>query len=317
MPTLKTETAAIIEVQATVRTGDANPTPSTIGLAIRYFSNGHDDDESYWNGSGWQKAATVVTSTQKDFHAHEYELPDTALESGMEGGRIVVRPADSGAIGPAVEYDVVIAKLDEATTAIIAEIDANEAKIDLLTPPAGLYEVTIHTQDSGAAPIPFVNVAIYDQSNTTQIWAGRTDSNGDWKVYLNAGTYKVRKSKNWYSFAEAETMVVTQDETFNFVGTAFTAPSPSHPNNCVIYGYAWNSGGEAVTNARVNMYAVTPQAVSDVQLTDYATHTTTDDDGYFKIEQVKNSEVWVEIIGAGPKVKKTVPNTDNQLFTTW
>lgn len=209
------------------------------------------------------------------------------------------------------------AELDSAEAAIIAEIDANETKIDLLTPPAGLYEVTIHTKDGGGAPVPFVNVAIYDQTNTTQIWSERTDSNGDWKPSLNAGTYKVRKSKNWFSFAAAETMVVTKDETFTFVGTAFTAPTPSHPNNCVIYGYAWSSGGEAATNARVNMYAVIPQAVSDVQLTDYATHTTTDDDGYFEIEQIKNSEVWVEIAGAGPKVKKTVPDTDNQLFATW
>lgn len=385
MPTLKTGEVVFLEVQATVRSGDANPTASTIGIAIRYFSNGHSDDESYWSGSVWQKAATVVTSTQKDFHAHEYELPDTALVSGMEGGRLVARAADAGAIGPAVEWDVVAAKLDD----IVVEINANEAKIDalpdaaainaecdqaltdynpsttaelaaavtaisgadgddlkdisdelaavelairgadsdtletlsdqidLVQPPAGLYEVTIHTQDGGGAPIPLVDWAVYDETNVTQIWSNRTNASGNKKIYLNAGTYKVRKSKNWFEFLDAETMVVTKDETFNFVGIAFVAPSPSGPGLCSIYGYTDDAAGVRHANATVEAFAVTPQVVDDFRKTNRVASVKSDAVGYYVIELSRKTKVRFRIYVSKLDVERTVPDLSSKKESEW
>ena len=149
MSVLKSETAAILEIQARSR-GSDDPTGGNINVVIRFFQDGHADNGYYWTGSAWQSSAAIVVSAQRDFHAHQYVLPNTALVSDMENGSLTARPADAGAVGSTVMWDIVgrtyeerfdsfgaamVVVLAALETSIISEIDANETKIDALNDP--------------------------------------------------------------------------------------------------------------------------------------------------------------------------------------
>lgn len=289
--------AAIIEIQARARAGD-DPTVGNIGLAIRFFKDGHANDGHYRTAAGaWQAGAAVVTSTQGDFHAHQYVLPDTALVTGMEGGRLTVRAADAAAIGPTADFAIVI---------------AGYAAV-----PTGLRQITIHVQDGVAAPIGGVHISVYDATNVTFLTRGDTDTNGNLLVALDDATYKLRMAKGLHGFTVPESMVVTADATKTFIGTAFTAPTPSAPDKCVLFGTIRDSKTAPMAGAQVDVYATTEQFVGDITLGNRLGTTMTDAAGYFQIELGKGTEVRFVVVDAGIDYTKTVPATANKNIADW
>ena len=294
---LRINKAAIIEIQARARAGD-DPTVGNIGLAIRFFKDGHANDGHYQTAAGaWQAGAAVVTSTQGDFHAHQYVLPDTALVTGMEGGRLTVRAADAAAIGPTADFAIVI---------------AGYAAV-----PTGLRQITIHVQDGVAAPISGVHISVYDATNVTFLTRGDTDTNGNLLVALDDATYKLRLAKGTTGFTVPETMTITKDETFTFTGTPFVAPTAVDPGDCAVYGTIWDSENKPWAGVQIDAYATTPQFVGDITMGMRLGTVMTDALGKFTIDLGKGVEVRFKVVDAGIDWTKTVPNAANQDVKDW
>lgn len=128
MPSAIQGVALTVAVQATLRTGDADPTAGTISMAIRKWKQGEGENGYYYTGAAWQSGAATVTSTQGDLHGHIAVIDATRMGS-LQGWDIEVRPADAGAIGPATWYHVGSDQLGDQLAAILADTAAIDARL--------------------------------------------------------------------------------------------------------------------------------------------------------------------------------------------
>lgn len=209
-----------------------------------------------------------------------------------------------------------------ATESNIRGADSDDLKtlsdqLDNVVVPTGARQVIIHVKDGGAAPVPSVEVSVYDASNTSFLTRGNTDTDGDFPVALDDATYQLRMVKDLYGFTVPEPMIVTADATHNFTATAFTAPTPSSADLCVIYGFVKDAAGVAVAGACVEAYASIPQIVGGTQAGKRIANTSTNAEGYFKLELTKLAEVYFKIEDTGLDVVRTVPNAASQDVATW
>lgn len=184
---------------------------------------------------------------------------------------------------------------------------------------AGARQITIHVQDGAALDIPDVEVSIFNDTNTVFLTRGTTDSNGDFVTGLDDASYNVRLVKAGFTFTVPEPFTVTADATFTFTGAGVVIIPPSAPNLCVIFGTLVNAAGEDLVGACVQAFAVVdpPQVVAGLQMADPIAEVLTDQDGFFQIELVRNSEVRFVIEEAGFDQIKTVPDLASQDLTTW
>jgi len=299
MPELVVGNIHILELQARKR-ADSDPVGASADLAIRFLKVGHDDHGKYWDGDSWE-AAAVVAATPTTFHGQQYSLPAAAVVADMRGGRITARVADADAIqvGEEIQYPIVLYTLDT------------------LIGLTGQYQITVHVQDADTNDIPGVSVTIYSEDNSTFITSGDAGTTGDRVFALDAGAYQVRLGKDLYGFTVPEEMVVSEDDTKTFTGTAFTAPTPANPNNCSIYGTLRDAGGNNLVGETVKIHAAVPQGTAGVMLGKQPLQKTTDSSGKFTIEVQKLAVVWVFNPEVGVWKKLTVPNAVNQDISTW
>lgn len=184
--------------------------------------------------------------------------------------------------------------------------------------PVGQRQIRIHVQDGVAAPIEGVHVSIYDSGNTAFKTRGTTDPNGNYDVNLDDATYSVRLSLSLYGFASPETIVVTADGTKTITGTAFTAPTAADPGNCAVYGTIWDSEGNPMAGAQIDVYATTsPQFVDDITMGDRLGTTHTSAIGEFTIDLLKGAEVRFVVADAGIDYTRTVPNAASVAIEDW
>lgn len=169
-----------------------------------------------------------------------------------------------------------------------------------------------------SAPIQGAQVDLYDPTNTFFISRLYTDVVGEVRLAINPGTYAVRLFASGYAFTTPETLVVVNDATITYLGTSLTIiVPPSSPNLCAIYGTVRDAGGFAVSNARVQAYAITPQIVNATQEGSAVACTVTDANGYFRLELERKALVSFVIAEAGLDVERTVPDAPTQNLATW
>ena len=288
---------------------------SQVATGTMYISIWRESDLKFWDGDSWETApGSWPEATYKKVAGWIYLL-SAAASAGMNGDTIHYTFTDHMTPGSATsvcgggEHQV-------RTTTELVEISS------------GLRQVTIHFQDGDTNDIPNVNAAIYSEDNGTYKTQGEANAGGDMSVNLDDGTYSVRSHKDLWGFTNPETIVVTQDETFTITGTAFSAPTPSDPDYCVIYGTVRDTTGQPLAGARVWAQATTPQAVSAIQKSNRPKSTKTNYEegkphagkpvGYFKIELTKLTEVRFKIAGGtNLDVVRTVPNAANQDVADW
>lgn len=190
-------------------------------------------------------------------------------------------------------------------------------QLDTVTAPAGARQITIHVEDELAASIPGAQVSIYDSLNTTFITRSTTDPDGDYVVALDDATYQLRIIKDLFGFTTPEPIVVTADAVKTIIGTAFTAPTPSSADLCVIYGTLRDTAGVVQAGACVEAYAVVPQVNGAIQASDRIAHTATNASGYFELELTIDMEIWLKAESTGIDESRTVPDAPSQNIATW
>ena len=182
----------------------------------------------------------------------------------------------------------------------------------------GAYQIDITVNDDGGAPIQGCQVDCYDAANTNHLFRTFTDINGQVSVALDAGDYNFRLFASGFSFTVPEPLTVAADAPVTWVGTSLTSLiTPSAPDLCVIFGTIRDAMGEPIAGACVEAYAVTPQTLSGIQKGDQVVTTSTDANGWFQLELVRNLVVQFTIEGTAFDFERTVPDLPSQDVTTW
>jgi hypothetical protein len=182
----------------------------------------------------------------------------------------------------------------------------------------GAWQIEINVQDTTPAPIQGVRIDIFDNTNTNFLGRVYTDLNGKVNVALDTGAYALRMFKSGYSFTVPEVLTVTADGSVTYTGTSLIIiVPPSDPNLCAIYGTVRNAAGKPVPNARVTVYASTPQIVQGTQQHIEIACTLTDGNGFFRVELERLAKVNFAIEDTGLDVERTVPDAPTQDLATW
>jgi hypothetical protein len=160
----------------------------------------------------------------------------------------------------------------------------------------GSLAIVLHAQDSLGAPILGVVFAVYDALTGLTYQAGGTsDVSGNVTVYLNAGAYKIVKTKQGsFTFTNPEAMTITVAATVNFVGTVIANPTPVA--NCQLL-YLYPSDVGAVVDSKALIY-IYPQDENEViapfVLSDRLTMTWSTTRNRFEASVLKTAAVRVE-----------------------
>lgn len=307
----------------------------TINCMIRLEHPGDGFHGYYWDtdsSGNWKAKGSVVSwpvATYLGGGQWGFPCPTGAGTGHVDGTIHFTHTDDPTDVAPTticaggehrINAEKPLVTTDLNTILVGADSDTHEDlsdQLDAIAPPAGANQVTIHTQDASLVAIPGAQVSVYDEANTSLQTRGVTDSNGNLVVALDSATYKLRILKSLYAFTVPETIIVTATQTHNIEGTAFVAPTPSDPAYCTVYGTVRDAAGIPVENARVNVYATTPQVVGAIQKGDILAITATDELGYFEVELVRETRVQITVASTGLKFIKTVPDAASQDITTW
>lgn len=184
----------------------------------------------------------------------------------------------------------------------------------------GARQVTIHVEDTSAAPLQGVQIDVFDNAATPNfITRLFTDVFGDVTIGMDDGTYQLRLFKSLHTFTVPEFLVVTANQTSTFVGTPVPIPTPATPDHCAIFGRLQNAGGQDLVGVCVQAFAVVdpPQVVDGIQLGEPVAETTTNQDGNFVLQLLRNSVVRFVNEESNLNIIRTVPDLPNQDLTTW
>jgi hypothetical protein len=118
---------------------------------------------------------------------------------------------------------------------------------------AGDLQVTIHLQGGMSEPIVDAGIQVFDSTGTMLQDLSSSEVDGNCILALDAGTYKVRLSKQTqYTFTVPETMIVDGSHTsFVFIGTAIPIPTPATPDLQRLYFFASDLGLVSDVNASI------------------------------------------------------------------
>lgn len=198
-----------------------------------------------------------------------------------------------------------------------AECPGDQIVVVAADAPAGLRQITIHTQTAGGAAVPSVAIALYDAGNATQLWRGTTSTGGNVVLALDDGAYRLRCTCPGYTFATPVALTVSADATVNVTATPISVTLPSSPNLCTVYGVVRDLAGNPLVGATVSLRVLAPSAVPGSQLDEDTLTDATDANGYWEIQAVQGAHVALRIPAAGVDASKTIPAAATQDATAW
>lgn len=206
---------------------DATNLAGVYSLDITHIDSTAEGYEVYFKNTG--------TYTGSDFEVHEftgavYVPASSSYAAGtIRGALDIMRNKDVGR------------NFDQATDSLEAIRD-NWTANPLLTGDRAitfqLYEIATTT------PIADVAISIYNSDQTVFLGGVITDTNGQWTVGLDDGTYKIIFRKAGVVFTVPDTLVVTADATPPFYGTPLVISAPADPNACRIIEYLADPAGD-------------------------------------------------------------------------
>lgn len=180
----------------------------------------------------------------------------------------------------------------------------------------GANIVTVTIEDDVGDLIQGVQLDLYRSGNF--LLRAFTDAVGRVVLALDDSTYEVRLFANGYAFTVPEILVVSGTTAETYQGTGqITITPPSAPNLCVIYGTLRDAAGNPHDGICIEVYGVTPQVVSGVQLTERIASIWTDAHGYFELELEREARVQITAIEAAISAIKDVPDAESQDLATW
>lgn len=167
--------------------------------------------------------------------------------------------------------------------------------LETVSAAVGAREVTLSLEDQDTDPVPFGVFDVFDASNTTFLVRVRDeDGDGDAVVYLNDGTYAIRATAPRFTQnTPPAALVVNGVEALTVSGVVTPAASSGDPALCTVSGTARSADGEPIEGLVVGFYADGPQGLGDDVLTQHRVEVTTDADGYFEVDLVREARVRV------------------------
>lgn len=285
------------------------------------------------------QSAVAVDTIYLVYYLHSVSPIGFAIEEHIFSNEISI-PSSSPVV-PVIPGDTVMGRLAdmEDSSGPVAQANADAVWDELLsghTIPGstgealaacvagqvGARQIDIQVEDTSAVPIQGAQVDIYDITNTNFLARVFTNINGDVSVALDDGGYNFRVFASGFSFTVPIPITVTADvlepTPFVITGTpGFVITPPSAPDLCVIFGTLRDAAGKAIAGACIEVFATTPQVVSGVQKGDRIATTTTDVNGFFEIELVRNTIVNFKVEAADIDIERTVPDQASQDLTTW
>ena len=115
--------------------------------------------------------------------------------------------------------------------------------LTIRTEGGGINLVTITTVE-GVAPIPYVDVSVYNVPGTVFLLGGTTDGLGELILSLDDGTYQVRLRKAGVTFTLPEVLVVSGDTSQEYEGIASVVGIPADSDICRVYTYCYDQAGD-------------------------------------------------------------------------
>jgi hypothetical protein len=95
--------------------------------------------------------------------------------------------------------------------------------------------------ESSLAPIPSVDIQVYNSGSTVKLVAGTTDVNGKLVLHLDDGSYKVYSRKlGQYTFVNPATLTVSGTTALTIQGSEFSPSAPATDDLCVVYGWEFS-----------------------------------------------------------------------------
>lgn len=180
--------------------------------------------------------------------------------------------------------------------------------------------ITIHVQDVDTNDLQDVLVRIDEASQYT-------DVSGDAVFALDDGSYDVILRKNFVSFTVPESLTVAGDGTHPYTGTLIIPSVPTQPDTCVVYGTTIDDSRAVVSGAKISIKETNDNTFSNTQKLIKTTETTSDSNGFWKLEKIRSSELdpanspYEAIITYGDTgfrfvTSITVPDEDSVEFST-
>jgi hypothetical protein len=210
---------AMAEIDATNQAG-------AYGIDITHIDSTSEEYEIYFQNTG-----TYVGS---DFEVHEFT------------GEVYVPASSSYATGTIrglldTMRNKDISRAFDQTTDSLEAIRDNWTANPLLT---GDRAITFQLYETATTtPIADVAISIYNSDQSLFLGGVITDTNGQWTVGLDDGTYKLVFRKAGVIFTVPDTLVVTADATPPFYGTPLVISAPADPDVCRVYEYLFLPDG--------------------------------------------------------------------------
>jgi hypothetical protein len=107
------------------------------------------------------------------------------------------------------------------------------------------------------APIPNVDVRLFNRTGSQQLGEAQTDIAGQVRFELDAGTYSVRLAKRYIAFKSQYFFLTQPGDTsasFVFEGTPIAPPASRDPNFCTLYGYVMGSDGVPAGGSQISFF---------------------------------------------------------------
>lgn len=280
---------------------------------------------------------TVVDSIQTDTTSIEskVDILDTNVDTSLVNQTNMETKIDTiDTVVDSIQTDTtsIETKVDTAITDIAAVPTVGEIDTELTsehgagpwttgTTGTGLKAITINIKDGDTNNLEGVNVDIHNAANdeSPQYASGQTDTDGNTPEFnLDAATYKVRLAKAGAIVSETETIIVTEDDTFDLTVVAQTVSNPSDPDVCRLRLYPITLGDEDITDladniiisCRDSLTKVSGQYIKNTEAS-FTYDSATEPDSYY-FDAVRGSIVHVKCDVLGLDHSFTVPDQETE-----
>ena len=184
----------------------------------------------------------------------------------------------------------------------------------------GANSVVLHTQTALGVTIGQVAVTIKDEPDTSTLRQGESGaSDGDLPVSLNDGTYQIHQVKTGHDpVSSPQEIVVSGDGTFNILIEPIAIIATDDPTKCTVHGQVVDAGGTPRSGKVIYVRSVVPQTSQGLQHCNDGVSTTTDANGRFTLDLVRETNVALSLDGGGYRdVTFIVPDLGTQDLATW
>lgn len=185
-----------------------------------------------------------------------------------------------------------------------ASIDNVSYRFDVVSKNPGNVVTSFLIETVGNEALPDVQVDIWNSLQTAILWSGVSDENGQLLTALHPGDYKILPRGIQIDFGLIPldiTVIGPLPQSFTINGSKIVTPTASSPDVCKIYGYIYDICGIPDNQVSPDYIAISVQRdakmtkVGNKLYTMDGVRISSDENGYFELELVRNMRVHLKI----------------------